>query len=152
MLVEKQFSKSGVQIQLQLDPNLPECVFDGNQLKQVWLNLLMNARQAMPGGGQITIGTQNLAPEPQRAVQVTIADTGTGIDPQVMPRIFDPFFTTKQTGEGTGLGLSVSFGIIQEHQGEIHVESSPGQGARFLITLPVTEALDRDGEGIPAGR
>jgi signal transduction histidine kinase len=102
----------------------------------------MNARQAMPGGGRITIRTENFQIEAQQAVRVTITDTGTGIDPQILPRIFDPFFTTKQTGEGTGLGLSVSFGIVQEHQGEIQVDSTPGQGTRFFVTLPPAEAFN----------
>ena len=148
-LVEHQFAKNGITIELRLDPDLPELVFDGNQLKQVWLNLLMNARQAMPTGGRITI--QSSFQVAERAVRVNIADTGSGIDAEVLPRIFDPFFTTKQTGEGTGLGLSVSFGIIQEHQGDLQIESAPGKGARFLITLPLTETDGKDGDGNLAG-
>lgn len=143
-LVEKQFAKNGVQIEFDLEAQIPPVVFDGNRLKQVWLNLLMNARQAMPGGGRITIRTENFEIEARQAVRVTITDTGMGIDARTLPRIFDPFFTTKQTGEGTGLGLSVSFGIIEEHQGEILVDSTPGKGTRFTVTLPPAEAFNRD--------
>jgi len=101
----------------------------------------------MPAGGRIAIRSDCRGRAPERMVQVSIADTGSGIDPEVLPRIFDPFFTTKQIGEGTGLGLAVSFGIIQEHQGDIQVESTPGKGARFLITLSLTETDHEHGDG-----
>lgn len=103
------------------------------QLNQVWMNLLANAAQAMHGEGEVHIKTA-LAGE---QVFVTISDTGCGIAPEYLDKIFDPFFTTKPVGEGTGLGLSTSFGIVARHGGAIKVESQPGQGTTFAITLPV---------------
>jgi signal transduction histidine kinase len=107
-------------------------LIDNNQLLQVMMNLLQNARQAMPTGGQITVRTWNEAP----ACLFSIADTGTGIPEADLEHIFDPFFTTKPVGQGTGLGLSVSHGIITRHGGTIQVSSRLGQGTTFVIQLP----------------
>lgn len=134
-LVERQFNKEGITLVTDLDPDLPPFTFDPERLKQVYMNLLMNAGQAMPHGGRISIRTRYL---PERSlVEVRIQDTGAGIKPEHMDEIFNPFFTTKQTGEGTGLGLSVSYGIVKEHGGEILVENVPGGGAAFTVALPL---------------
>jgi two-component system NtrC family sensor kinase len=101
------------------------------QLKQVLLNLVLNAMESMPDGGTITIQTY---PESD-GVALAVADTGVGMEGETMSRIFEPFYSTK--GEGTGLGLSVSYGIIQGHGGRINVESKSGTGSRFVIWLPV---------------
>jgi signal transduction histidine kinase len=112
-------------------------------MKQVFLNLINNAAQAMPRGGKLCVSTARVGDE----ALVTVADTGMGIPPEIIDRIFDPFFTTKPVGQGTGLGLSVSLGIVQEHGGRITVESrvkSPDAdgslgGSTFSVWLPVKE-------------
>jgi signal transduction histidine kinase len=104
------------------------------QLNQVWMNLLVNAAQAIgESGGEVSINTSS---DGERAF-VRISDTGKGIEPEHLNRIFDPFFTTKPVGEGTGLGLSISHGIVLRHGGTLTVESSPGRGATFIVTLPL---------------
>jgi two-component system, NtrC family, sensor kinase len=134
-MVEKQFKQKGISLITQLDAGLPEFCFDPERIKQVYMNLLMNSRQAMLQGGTISIATFY---HPDRGVVETrIQDTGTGIKPENLDKIFNPFFTTKQTGRGTGLGLSVSFGIVKEHGGEISVESVPDNGSTFVVWLPV---------------
>jgi two-component system NtrC family sensor kinase len=118
--------------------DLPFIVGDANQLQQVFLNILNNAHQAM-----MEIRHQRLLRVSTRQkdglVRVSIEDSGPGIPKSIMSRIFDPFFTTKPLGQGTGLGLSVSFGIIKEHRGSIRAESEPGRGATFIMDLPVPE-------------
>jgi len=103
---------------------------------QVILNLLMNAIQAMPKGGTLTATLRYNKPH----VNLAIADSGCGIPKDNIPKLFTPFFTTKEIGEGTGLGLTVVHGIVQEHEGSIFVESEPRKGATFTISLPVLEA------------
>jgi CheY-like chemotaxis protein len=127
---------------------------DQGQLQQVLLNLFVNAGQAMPGGGDLTLVTNNLvfgareAKElglpPARYVRISISDTGIGIDEGIRQRIFEPFFTTKERGHGTGLGLASAYGIIQNHQGTIDVESQVGEGATFHIYLPASEKDIKD--------
>ncbi len=133
VFVGKQLKQGSVEIDLKLDAALP--VIRGNpmQLQQVFTNLILNAAQAMPDGGLLTICTNRSGD----SVTASIADTGKGIPPEVRHRIFDPFFTTKPVGEGTGLGLSVSYGIVRRHGGEIRVDSEPGNGATFSVVLPV---------------
>ena len=109
-----------------------ECV--GAQLNQVFMNLLVNAAQSIENFGKITIRTGYHATD---WVWVEIEDTGIGMDESTKARIFDPFFTTKPVGKGTGLGLSLSYKIIQDHHGKIVVDSTPGQGSRFRIELPL---------------
>ena len=104
------------------------------KLQQVFLNLFLNARDAMPNGGWLTVGARTKEGE----AVVEVADTGSGISPEVLSRIYDPFFTTKVPGQGTGLGLSVTYGVVQEHQGAIECDSNPGQGTCFTLTLPLT--------------
>lgn len=114
------------------DP-LPPAMVDPNQIEQVFINMLLNAAQAMPAGGTLTLTTRAAGPQ----LTVAIADTGTGIPPEHQRRIFDPFFTTKE--RGTGLGLAVSYGIVENHGGRIDLESEPGKGTTFTIRLPASE-------------
>jgi signal transduction histidine kinase len=120
---------------------LPDICADPQQLEQVFVNLLMNALDAMTGGGTLTVSAA-VREEGSRLLEVMVADTGAGIPAQDLPRIFDPFFTTKQVGKGTGLGLSVSYGIIKAHGGSIEVESEPGKGSTFKVLLPVAQRND----------
>jgi two-component system NtrC family sensor kinase len=119
------------------DRRIPAMVLDEKKIKQVLINLLMNARHAVGDAGEIRVATA-YAPA-SRQVTIQVADKGYGIEAQHLQHIFDPFFTTKTTGEGTGLGLSVSYGIVKKHGGEILVESKPGEGATFTVVLPVLE-------------
>lgn len=114
------------------DPRLPRIMARGNELNQVWTNLLDNAIHALGGNGTIRVITRH----EQHFVMVEIADDGPGIAPEVLPRIFEPFFTTKDVGTGTGLGLDISYRIIKQHNGTIEVQSRPGQ-TRFIVRLPV---------------
>ena len=121
--------------------DLPQVYCLPSQLNQVFLNLLVNAAQAIESRGEVTIATERLADAPgDGAVRIRIADTGCGIPPEHLERIFDPFFTTKPVGKGTGLGLSLTWSIIDRHQGRIEVASTPGKGTEFTITLPVRPA------------
>jgi len=119
----------------ELDPSLPRVKADPNQLEQVIVNLLVNARDAMPDGGRLTVRTINEGGQ----AQLEVRDTGVGIDAETLPRIFEPFFTTKKPRKGTGLGLSMAYGIVTQSGGTITVESAPGQGALFRVTLPSAE-------------
>jgi two-component system, NtrC family, sensor kinase len=132
LLVEKQVVKGGIAVKRMLDPGLPQVWGDENALQQVLMNLLTNARDALGAGGEISIET-GIAPGEAEAVRLVVRDTGPGIPPDVLPRIFDPFFTTKPSG--TGLGLSVSYGIVRDHKGTLEVESRPGEGTAFILTL-----------------
>ncbi|MDB4928198.1 MAG: domain S-box [Myxococcaceae bacterium] len=124
--------KTGVEIALALEPIPTIACFPG-KVNQVVMNLLANAVDASAPGSRVVART---APGDDGGVVIEVADSGTGIAPEVVARIFDPFFTTKAPGEGTGLGLSISYGIVQEHGGTIDVDSSPGAGARFTVRLP----------------
>jgi PAS domain S-box-containing protein len=134
-LARKDMSRANVEVALRVDESLPTIMADANAIGQVLLNLLTNARMAMPAGGRITVETSHLAD--QGAVSMVVRDTGSGIAPQILPKIFDPFFTTKP--DGTGLGLSISHGIVQDHGGTIDVRSEPGQGATFTLTFPLAD-------------
>jgi PAS domain S-box-containing protein len=142
-LVEHQFTRAGVVVNLKLEEGLGAVKGSPGKLQQVVLNLVMNARDAMPQGGTLSIASSRVGSH----VRVVVADTGTGIPAEILPRIFDPFFTTKNDAtltpegarRGTGLGLAVSYGIVREHGGEIEVESVVGQGTRFLLTFPLYE-------------
>lgn len=127
-------SKKNVKIVNHLSDDIPEILIDENKMSQVFTNIIINALQAMDGGGILTIKTERV----NGFCVVSIEDTGTGIPPDVLPNIFDPFFTTKRIGEGTGLGLSVSKGIVELHGGIIEVESQIGVGTKFRIKLPIT--------------
>ncbi len=133
---------SDIKIEEDLNPDLSEVIGDSSQLQQVFLNIVSNAIDATPSGGKIVVTTREVA---DRAV-VEITDEGGGISEEIIDKIFDPFFTTKAVNEGTGLGLSVSLGIIERHGGEIRVKSTPGKGSKFIIELPY-KRVDNHGEG-----
>jgi PAS domain S-box-containing protein len=131
-LVEHQLEGARIKVRRELAGDLPPVRGNENRLQQVFFNLVLNARDAMPKGGWLTLATR----ADDDAVVVEVKDTGHGIKREDVKRIYDPFFTTKGIGRGTGLGLSVSYGILQEHGGAIFVESTPGQGTTFQVTLP----------------
>ena len=128
---------SQVDMRVQLWDALPEIRVDRNQIQQVLLNLVHNGIQAMPGGGEMIIKTRLETKNAKDWITVTFMDSGVGIAERDLPHIFEPFFTTKPSGEGTGLGLSVSYGIVSDHGGYIDVFSQPGRGARFTVWLPI---------------
>ena len=136
-LLEHQFKTAKIALELDLAAELPAIQGNPGKLQQVFLNLLLNAKDAMPGGGSLRVATLV-----NGHVEAIVADSGSGIAPEHLKRIYDPFFTTKTTPRpgdrrGTGLGLSVSYGIIQEHAGKIHVESAVGSGTTFHVEFPV---------------
>jgi signal transduction histidine kinase len=151
-LLEHELAARRISSAVSVDPALPPLVADPHQLEQVFLNILMNALQSMPAGGSLTVSAGRRESEAGSFVEVRIADTGGGIAPDTLPRIFDPFFTTKEVGEGTGLGLSVSYGIVQAHGGVIEVESEVGKGSTFTIALPVGGAGSSDASTDSSGR
>jgi two-component system, NtrC family, sensor kinase len=137
-LLEHQFKTSRIDVRSELTPSLSPIHGNPGRLQQVFLNLFLNAKDAMPGGGTLNVSTSN-----GEAVSVRVSDTGSGIAPEHIHRIYDPFFTTKMTPKdgqtrGTGLGLSVTYGIIQEHAGKIRVESNPGAGTTFALDFPLS--------------
>jgi two-component system NtrC family sensor kinase len=145
--VERSTPSKSTVITLALDPGLPAVWIDQNHIKQVVMNLLVNAQHATEAGGTIRVSTRRVPEkmavesdtEPVEMVELTIADTGCGIAEQDLPRIFDPFFTSKEVGKGTGLGLSVSHGIVKAHGGTIKAESEVGQGTTLRIYLPMCD-------------
>jgi two-component system NtrC family sensor kinase len=137
-LLEHQFKVAKVEVHNTPEPKLPAIQGNAGRLQQVFLNLFLNAKDAMPGGGTLRVATIN-----GESVSVCVSDTGSGIAPEHIQRIYDPFFTTKTApregqARGTGLGLSVTYGIIQEHAGKIRVESHPGQGTTFTLDFPLS--------------
>jgi len=165
VVLHETFPKT-VEVRLRLESELPSLRGDPNQLHQAMLNLCLNARDAMPDGGALKIKTTVVAGRDLRArfqearsqqyVQLTVTDTGFGIDEATKARIFEPFFTTKPQGQGTGLGLSVVYGIVAGHSGFIDVASEPGEGTTIDIFLPVAiepaETLDASGPSGAPGR
>jgi signal transduction histidine kinase len=136
-LLDHQFKTSRVQLEVSLEQELPSILGNPGKLQQVFLNLFLNAKDAMAGGGVLSVKTLS-----NGHVEVLIGDNGSGIAPEHMQRIYDPFFTTKtapKQGErrGTGLGLAVTYGIIQEHAGKILVESRVGKGTTFHLEFPM---------------
>jgi PAS domain S-box-containing protein len=141
-LVEHQLEASKIKVRRELTAKLPPVRGNENRIQQVFFNLILNARDAMPKGGWLTLSTR----ADDDTVIVEVQDTGHGIRREDVKRIYDPFFTTKGIGRGTGLGLSVSYGIVQEHGGAIFVDSVPGQGTSFQVALPalaLAEAAQR---------
>ena len=132
-LVEPMLRASKISVNAQLCSSLPLVYANPGKLQQVFMNLIMNARDAMPRGGELTIATQC----EDSSVCVEVSDNGVGISPEHLSKIFDPFFTTKSTSRGTGLGLAVTYGIIREHLGKIEVQSAVGRGTSFHVELPV---------------
>src|SRR5205814_3977673 len=161
-MLQATFPKT-ISFNLELAPDLPPITADKSQIHQVLLNLCVNARDAMPDGGTLTLATSltsgadltemfsGLTAESYACVRVR--DTGVGMSRQVKSHIFEPFFTTKERGKGTGLGLSVVYGVINNHRGFLQVESEPGAGTSFIIYLPVkhvaAEPLSLDRTGAP---
>lgn len=146
IFLESRCAKAGVHLTRRLDPKLPAIAADSGQLLQVLVNLVVNALQATPAGGTITVTTGRAGEN----VVLTVADTGVGMTDEVLGRMFEPFFTTKGVGEGTGLGLSVVHGIVAAHGGSVDVESTPGRGSCFRVLLPIagppeTEKEERGG-------
>ena len=136
-LVDHQLKKANIRADLNLDEELPPVRGNFGKLQQVFLNLFLNARDAMDGNGELTVRSWH----DEGRAHVTISDTGHGIPPEHVSRVFDPFFTTKGSKKGTGLGLSVTYGIVQEHGGSIEVQSAPGQGARFRLDFPLAKKV-----------
>ena len=154
-LLEKTISRL-ITFRLELNDSLPKVSSNAAQLEQIVMNLCVNARDAMPGGGEILIQSKQVHvdetfcrkhPEakPGDYVRLTVTDQGEGIDREIMPKIFEPFFTTKEFGKGTGLGLAMVYGIVKSHRGFIIVSSSKAQGTTFVVYLPVIESIE-DGE------
>jgi two-component system NtrC family sensor kinase len=147
--VEHQAGFQNIVFSVELDPELPAIWMDPNQLKQVIINLIVNARDAMGERGRLSVRSRRLpnlySLGPGRravpAIELTVSDSGCGIPAENLPKIFDPFFTSKEPGKGVGLGLSVGYSIVKAHGGTIDVESEVGRGTTFRIVLPV--------EGVP---
>jgi len=143
----KQVAGDGVHLTATIAPRLPPVCADPGQVEQVLLNLALNARDAMPEGGDITVEASAATLDAEAAalagvgagnyIVIRVRDTGEGMTPDVQARVFEPFFTTKEQGKGTGLGLSTSYGIIRQNNGNIGVSSQPGKGTVFTIWLPV---------------
>ena len=148
-----------IRLELQLEPELKTVLADPGQLEQVLMNLVVNAKDAMPKGGRLTIRTENIAsakelanirePNPGAYIGLYVTDTGEGMEKEVLNKIFDPFFTTKETGKGTGLGLSTVFGIIKQSDGYIHVDSTPGKGSTFSIYIPQVKQTAKEEKPTP---
>jgi PAS domain S-box-containing protein len=142
-IIEKQVGKRQIEIQRSYASSLPPVSIDEDKMAQVYMNILLNAVQAIDDQGTVSITTAY--DPPSDTVRIAFADTGAGIAPAHIDKIFDPFYTTKKDEEGTGLGLSVSYGIVHEHEGDIRVESRPGRGSVFTIVLPATANDDSGG-------
>lgn len=133
LMMDKQFRENNIKVECLLDLSLPEIRASMNQMRQVMLNIIKNAKEGMPRGGSLTVKTK----QREGKILISITDTGYGIPDHIKDKIFDAFFTTKQKVKGVGLGLSVCYGIIRDHGGEIKVESVEGEGATFTVVLPI---------------
>ena len=142
-LLESQTLFQNIDIVKDLDESLPLVQSDIQQINHLFMNIILNAAQAMEGKGRLTVKTR-LMPDLKR-ICIEISDTGPGIPEDILPNIFEQFFTTKEEGKGTGLGLSLAYSIVKNHGGNIMAKSKPGQGATFIIKLPVT-AMGNKGE------
>jgi hypothetical protein len=138
-LLEHQMRKSGIRVDRSLSDSLPPVYGNGGKLQQVFVNLFLNARDAMPAGGELRVRSAMN----ESMVVVDVEDTGVGISEEDIKRIYDPFFTTKAATRGTGLGLAISYGIIQEHGGRILVDSEAGRGTHFRLKLPTRHLATR---------
>ena len=136
-LVENQAIFHNIDVVMNLDNSLPMVVVDPSQIERVFLNLIINAAEAMEGTGKLTITTTMNSTN--HCIDVDVQDTGPGIIPQHLEKIFDPFFTTKETGHGVGLGLAISYGIVEEHKGRLTVDSTIGKGTVFTVCLPLMD-------------
>ena len=140
-LLEHVVRKRGIAMTTSIPETLPDVAGDPGRLQQVFINLLMNAVEATPDDGQITIRAWPGPNDGRAGVSVEVTDTGAGIPPDALGQVFEPFYTTKPVGQGTGLGLAISRDIIRDHGGTIVAQSRPGQGAAFTVWLPEYEAL-----------
>jgi signal transduction histidine kinase len=144
-MVEQRAHDSGVAVEDALGDAPPPLKANAQELEQVFLNLFLNALDAMPNGGRLKVSAAMTALHDERpGIAVTVEDTGVGIPETIRERIFEPFFTTKQEGRGTGLGLSICLGLVRSHGGEIEFESEPGQGSRFLVKLPIETVTGKE--------
>lgn len=139
-LIERQSVFQNIRIMKNLDPQIPMILLDANQIQQVFMNILLNAADAMPAGGVLNITTFLVSED--SFMQIKFTDTGCGIPEKNLNKIFDPFFTTKADKKGTGLGLAVSYGIIDRHRGQIEAQSEEGKGTTFIIKLPLKATED----------
>jgi len=140
-VVKGQMEKRGIRLETTLESGVQKIFADGDQMRQVLLNLFLNAVQAMPNGGTLRVSLEQEGSQ----VKLSVTDTGCGILKENLPKLFTPFFTTKEVGEGTGLGLTVTHGIIQEHDGTIFVHSELGKGATFTLVLPADDPSQKGG-------
>jgi two-component system NtrC family sensor kinase len=145
-LLGHQFEKEGVIVKSSFEPDLPKIFADGEKLKQVLVNLMVNAKQAISGNGTIIVTAK--VDQEQRGILISVSDNGCGMSHKTAEKIFDPFFTTKPVGVGTGLGLSVSYGIVQAHGGRIEVDSKEGVGTTFTVLLPLPDESQKNVEEI----
>ena len=136
-LVEKQAAFHNIKVTMDLDEQLPMVILDPSQIERVFLNLIINAADAMNGNGQLILSTKHN--RTKACIEISVQDTGHGISEENMEKIFDPFFTTKETGHGVGLGLAISYGIIKDHNGNISVESEEGKGTTFTVSFPLAK-------------
>jgi len=134
-LVENQALFQNIRIEKHFPPDVPEVVIDPSLMQQVFMNLILNAAEAMPRGGSLALITRHDAA--RGTVEAVFADTGCGIREENLDRLFEPFFSTKPLGRGAGLGLSICFGIVRAHRGTISATSEVGRGATFVVRLPV---------------
>lgn len=135
---------AGIRVRTELDAHAARILGDSSQIYQVFLNLALNSRDAMPSGGTIVFRTGNLREPAGEMIYVEVSDEGTGIPPDLLDRIFEPFFTTKEPDKGTGMGLALVNGIVKNHHGRISVRSEAGAGATFRVSLPLTHCLVAD--------
>jgi two-component system NtrC family sensor kinase len=135
-LLENQAIFHNIQINKNLQEDLPMLICDPSQIERVFINLIINAAEAMDGNGQLILETQHIPTD--EFVKIAISDTGPGIRPEDIDKIFDPFFTTKDVGHGTGLGLAISYGIVKAHRGTLTVESELEKGTSFTVSLPLS--------------
>jgi signal transduction histidine kinase len=135
-LLEHQFAQHSIKVRRELSDESLTVLGMEHKLQQVFLNLFLNARDAMPKGGWLSVTTR----QDDGRVVAEVSDTGSGIPNEYLSRIYDPFFTTKTLGQGTGLGLSITYGIVREHEGSIDCESGIGQGTRFILSFPPVRA------------
>jgi two-component system NtrC family sensor kinase len=138
LLVRQQLELNGIEVQQKRAPDLPLVSCDPAQIEQVLLALIMNAIDAMPRGGNLWLETQ-LSPD-ETEIQIRVRDDGAGIARDLLPQIFEPFMTTKENGRGVGLGLAISRGIVERHNGHIEVQSELGRGTTFTVTLPTRDS------------
>ncbi len=148
----KRIIGENIALETQLDPELASVMADAGQIEQVVMNLVVNARDAMPRGGKLTLTTANIQTATGSYVRLAVSDTGEGMTDEVRARVFEPFFTTKPQGQGSGLGLATAYGIVEQAKGQIRVDSAPGKGSSFSVILPVIDCSDATPPLIPRER